>query len=144
MTGAVAYLFSPLPSCTSPPVNLYGARRRIRPPLVCCAKGVTSNPDDYHATVKALNSRGRVPRKSLGQVPFITQLCLFDKIQHFLIFIFDLQHYMLNNDINEQLVAAAGVKDGDVVMEIGPGTGSLTNVLLNAGATVLAIEKVSN
>lgn len=51
---------------------------------------------------------------------------------------------MLNNDINEQLVAAAGVKDGDVVMEIGPGTGSLTNVLLNAGATVLAIEKVSN
>lgn len=29
------------------------------------------------------------------------------------------------------------------MLEIGPGTGSLTNVLLNAGATVLAIEKVT-
>lgn len=52
------------------------------------------------------------------------------------------QHYMLNNDINEQLVNAAGVKEGDVVLEIGPGTGSLTSVLIGAGATVLAIEKV--
>lgn len=53
-----------------------------------------------------------------------------------------LQHYMLNGSINEQLVQAADVKEGDVVLEIGPGTGSLTNVLVNAGATVLAIEKV--
>lgn len=52
------------------------------------------------------------------------------------------QHYMLNNDINEQLANAADVKEGDVVLEIGPGTGSLTNVLIGAGATVLAIEKV--
>ncbi|KAL8500130.1 hypothetical protein ACS0TY_019937 [Phlomoides rotata] len=73
--------------------------------------------DDYHSTLKALNSRGRFPRKSLGQ------------------------HYMLNASINEELVAAADVKEGDVVLEIGPGTGSLTNVLVNAGATVLAIEK---
>lgn len=73
--------------------------------------------DDYHTTLKALNSRGRFPRKSLGQ------------------------HYMLNGSINEQLVNAADVKEGDVVLEIGPGTGSLTNVLVNAGATVLAIEK---
>lgn len=36
---------------------------------------------------------------------------------------------------------AAGVKEGDVVLEIGPGTGSLTNVLIHAGATVLGIEK---
>lgn len=35
----------------------------------------------------------------------------------------------------------AGVEDGDVVLEIGPGTGSLTNVLINAGATVIAVEK---
>lgn len=48
---------------------------------------------------------------------------------------------MLNNDINEQLVNAAGVKEGDVVLEIGPGTGSLTNVLIHAGATILGIEK---
>lgn len=73
--------------------------------------------DDYHSTLKALNSKGRFPRKSLGQ------------------------HYMLNASVNEELVAAANVKEGDVVLEIGPGTGSLTNVLVNAGATVLAIEK---
>jgi 16S rRNA A1518/A1519 N6-dimethyltransferase RsmA/KsgA/DIM1 with predicted DNA glycosylase/AP lyase activity len=53
-----------------------------------------------------------------------------------------LQHYMLNDEINEQLVASANVEEGDLVLEIGPGTGSLTNVLIDAGATVLAIEKV--
>ncbi|KAL0397842.1 UNVERIFIED_CONTAM: Ribosomal RNA small subunit methyltransferase, chloroplastic [Sesamum calycinum] len=74
--------------------------------------------DDYHSTLKALNSKGRFPRKSLGQ------------------------HYMLNASVNEELVAAANVKEGDIVLEIGPGTGSLTNVLVDAGATVLAIEKV--
>lgn len=36
----------------------------------------------------------------------------------------------------------SGVEEGDLVLEIGPGTGSLTNALINAGATVLAIEKV--
>ncbi|KAM7472152.1 hypothetical protein LguiA_010335 [Lonicera macranthoides] len=76
-----------------------------------------TNEDDYYATLKALNSKGRSPRKSLGQ------------------------HYMLDSSINEQLACAADVKDGDMVLEIGPGTGSLTNVLLNSGATVLAIEK---
>lgn len=51
---------------------------------------------------------------------------------------------MLNSDINDQLAAAAKVKEGDFVLEIGPGTGSLTNVLLNLGASVLAIDKVSS
>jgi len=55
---------------------------------------------------------------------------------------FDLQNYMLNSDINEQLVGVAGVGEGDVVLEIGPGTGSLTNTLINSGAFVLAVEKV--
>lgn len=53
-----------------------------------------------------------------------------------------MQHYMVNNEVNEQLVDAANVGDGDVVLEIGPGTGSLTNVLVESGATILAIEKV--
>lgn len=51
---------------------------------------------------------------------------------------------MLNSSVNEELVRVAGVGEGDVVLEIGPGTGSLTNVLIDAGATVVAIEKVSN
>ncbi|CAA2966802.1 ribosomal RNA small subunit methyltransferase, chloroplastic [Olea europaea subsp. europaea] len=73
--------------------------------------------DDYQSTLEALNSKGRFPRKSLGQ------------------------HYMLNASINEDLTMAANVKEGDAVLEIGPGTGCLTNALVNAGATVLAIEK---
>ncbi|KAH0980322.1 hypothetical protein GBA52_007499 [Prunus armeniaca] len=80
-------------------------------------RGRRSNPDDNHATLTALNSKGRFPRKSLGQ------------------------HYMLDSEINEQLTAAANVGEGDVGLEIGPGTGSLTNVLISAGAFVLAIEK---
>ncbi|CAN6236956.1 unnamed protein product [Urochloa humidicola] len=77
--------------------------------------------DDYHSTIRSLNSRGRhVPRKSLGQ------------------------NYMLNSKVNEELVAAAGVEEGDVVLEIGPGTGSLTAALLDAGATVFAVEKDKN
>jgi 16S rRNA A1518/A1519 N6-dimethyltransferase RsmA/KsgA/DIM1 with predicted DNA glycosylase/AP lyase activity len=55
-----------------------------------------------------------------------------------------LQNYMLNTRVNEELVAAAGVEEGDVVLEIGPGTGSLTAALLAAGATVVAVEKVSS
>ncbi|XP_034905326.1 ribosomal RNA small subunit methyltransferase, chloroplastic isoform X2 [Populus alba] len=93
-------------SLTSPP------KRTLE--VTCASK---RSPDDYHATLKALNSRDRRPRKSLGQ------------------------HYMLNDEINEQLVASANVEEGDLVLEIGPGTGSLTNVLIDAGATVLAIEK---
>ncbi|KAM7260828.1 hypothetical protein ACFE04_026303 [Oxalis oulophora] len=72
---------------------------------------IKTTPDDYHATLKALNSKGRQPRKSLGQ------------------------HYMLNSNINDELVGVADVQEGDVVLEIGPGTGSLTNVLVQAGAT---------
>lgn len=48
---------------------------------------------------------------------------------------------MLNADVNDQLVGVAGVEEGDLVLEIGPGTGSLTNTLINSGAFVLAVEK---
>ncbi|OIV98749.1 hypothetical protein TanjilG_24920 [Lupinus angustifolius] len=97
-----------------------GSRRRML--YICCAEGGSrvkrTSTDDYHGTLKALNSKGRFPRKSLGQ------------------------HYMLNSDINEQLAGVACIEQGDVVFEIGPGTGSLTNVLLNSGAFVLAVEKI--
>ena len=51
---------------------------------------------------------------------------------------------MLNSKVNEELAAAAGVEEGDVVLEIGQGTGSLTAALLEAGATVFAVEKVGD
>ena len=41
------------------------------------------------------------------------------------------------------MVDAAQVLDTDVVLEIGPGKGALTEKLLEAGAKVLAIEKDS-
>uniref|UniRef100_A0A2N9J8X8 rRNA adenine N(6)-methyltransferase n=1 Tax=Fagus sylvatica TaxID=28930 RepID=A0A2N9J8X8_FAGSY len=120
----------PLPLHSLPPISpTPRSRTTLKPPfsphnktspaplyIACCSNGSRS-PDDYHSTLQALNSKGRVPRKSLGQ------------------------HYMLNNDINERLASAADVEEGDVVLEIGPGTGSLTNVLINAGAIVLGIEK---
>ncbi|XP_010255542.1 PREDICTED: ribosomal RNA small subunit methyltransferase, chloroplastic isoform X2 [Nelumbo nucifera] len=116
------FLLQPLP-----PISSFStSRRRVEPSFAahdnarCRGKfhvASARSEDDYHATLKALKSRGLTPRKSLGQ------------------------HYMLNSSINEQLASAADVKEGDVVLEIGPGTGSLTNILINAGATVLAIEK---
>ncbi|XP_022147255.1 ribosomal RNA small subunit methyltransferase, chloroplastic isoform X1 [Momordica charantia] len=117
---------SPVSSTQSPkfyfPVSSATAGARRETPFVACSaatvrSGGRVNPDDYHSTLRALNSKGRMPRKSLGQ------------------------HYMLNSSINQQLAAAANVKEGDVVLEIGPGTGSLTNILINSGATVLAVEK---
>ncbi|XP_021280633.1 ribosomal RNA small subunit methyltransferase, chloroplastic [Herrania umbratica] len=110
----------PIASLSTAIVPAYnnGAGARTQTPFlrIACASR-RSQDDDYHATLKALNSKGRFPRKSLGQ------------------------HYMLNSEINEQLTRAANVEEGDVVLEIGPGTGSLTNVLIRSGATVLAIEK---
>lgn len=111
----------PSPSPATPPHRRPPPPRgRIRPTAaVATAKSDGGGAaDDYHSTIRSLNSRGRhVPRKSLGQ------------------------NYMLNARVNEELVAAAGVEEGDVVLEIGPGTGSLTAALLAAGATVVAVEK---
>ncbi|CAI7827971.1 unnamed protein product, partial [Closterium sp. NIES-53] len=51
------------------------------------------------------------------------------------------QHYLLRDDISLAMVAAAGVRAGDVVVEVGPGTGALTAALVAAGAHVIAVEK---
>ncbi|KAI5058206.1 hypothetical protein GOP47_0026376 [Adiantum capillus-veneris] len=48
---------------------------------------------------------------------------------------------MVNQEINEKLVEFAKVEEGDLVLEIGPGTGALTNCLVEAGAHVVAVEK---
>jgi 16S rRNA (adenine1518-N6/adenine1519-N6)-dimethyltransferase len=50
------------------------------------------------------------------------------------------QHFLVDRGVRDRIVAAAGVAPGDTVVEIGPGTGILTEGLLAAGARVLALE----
>lgn len=50
------------------------------------------------------------------------------------------QHWLRDTTALEAMVEAAGVRAGDVVLEVGPGTGTLTKVLLQKGAHVTASE----
>lgn len=50
------------------------------------------------------------------------------------------QHFLVDPRVRDATVAAAGVTPGRMVVEIGPGTGVLTEALLQAGASVLAVE----
>jgi 16S rRNA (adenine1518-N6/adenine1519-N6)-dimethyltransferase len=51
------------------------------------------------------------------------------------------QHFLLDLNICRKIVRIAGVAPGEQVMEIGPGPGGLTRALLEAGATVTAVER---
>lgn len=50
------------------------------------------------------------------------------------------QHWLEDEFILHEIVQSAGIKAGDVVLEIGPGRGSLTQSLVDAGAIVTALE----
>ena len=63
-----------------------------------------------------LESYGLSPRKSFGQ------------------------NFLIDHNLIRTLIDAAGVGDGDLVLEVGPGTGSLTEPLLDRGCTVIACE----
>ncbi|MBP9770357.1 MAG: ribosomal RNA small subunit methyltransferase A, partial [Candidatus Pacebacteria bacterium] len=51
------------------------------------------------------------------------------------------QNFLKNPGVIRKIVETGEVKEGDVVLEIGPGKGALTAELLKSGATVFAIEK---
>lgn len=51
------------------------------------------------------------------------------------------QNFLINEHYLQQIVAAADVKPDDVVIEIGPGLGALTQELALVAARVIAIEK---
>jgi len=63
-----------------------------------------------------LESRGLSPRHALGQ------------------------NFLCDHNLIRRLVDAAGVGEGDRVLEVGPGTGALTEHLLERGCAVVACE----
>lgn len=69
------------------------------------------------AQIKAmLEERGLAPKRSLGQ------------------------NFLIDHNLVTKLVDASGVGEGDVVLEVGPGTGVLTEMLLERGCAVVASE----
>jgi len=50
------------------------------------------------------------------------------------------QNFLIDESVVNNIVEAAGIAHGDAVLEIGPGIGTLTQGLAEAGATVTAVE----
>jgi 16S rRNA (adenine1518-N6/adenine1519-N6)-dimethyltransferase len=51
------------------------------------------------------------------------------------------QNFLIDGNILRKIASTAHVEPGDVVLEVGPGPGSLTEELLGRGAQVIAVEK---
>lgn len=73
-------------------------------------------PQTVSSIKQLLEERGLSPRKNFGQ------------------------NFLIDGNMLRKLVEVAGVKAGDSVLEVGPGTGVLTDALLSAGARVVACE----
>ena len=50
------------------------------------------------------------------------------------------QNFLHDHNIIGKLVDASGVQEGELVVEVGPGTGALTEALLERGCSVIACE----
>lgn len=50
------------------------------------------------------------------------------------------QNFLIDLNLMRKLVDAGSVEPADVVLEVGPGTGSLTEMLLDRGAHVISVE----
>ncbi len=50
------------------------------------------------------------------------------------------QNFLQDTAVIDRIVGALDIKDGDTVIEIGPGTGALTEQLVRSGANIIAIE----
>ncbi|WP_038500111.1 16S rRNA (adenine(1518)-N(6)/adenine(1519)-N(6))-dimethyltransferase RsmA [Chlamydia avium] len=53
------------------------------------------------------------------------------------------QNFLIDGNILKKILEVSSVQKGDWVLEIGPGYGALTEVLVNQGAHVIALEKDS-
>lgn len=50
------------------------------------------------------------------------------------------QHFLTSNDVAHDITAAANLEESDVVLEVGPGKGFLTEHLLKTAGRVIAVE----
>ena len=51
------------------------------------------------------------------------------------------QNFLIDQNVGEKIVRTAAPVAGEIVLEIGPGPGALTSLLLEKGARVVAVEK---
>src|SRR3989338_6287125 len=51
------------------------------------------------------------------------------------------QHFMIDEELLQRIVSAADLKKTDTILEIGPGTGNLTKLLLGKGKSLTLVEK---
>ena len=70
-------------------------------------------------TAEILRSLGHAPSKKLGQ------------------------NFLVDPNIVRKSLELAGVEQGDCVVEVGPGLGTLTGALLSRGAIVYAVSSTS-
>lgn len=54
------------------------------------------------------------------------------------------QHFLVDRSVLNAIIESAGIVEGETVLEIGPGLGTLTAALLERGAHVVAIEQDRN
>lgn len=50
------------------------------------------------------------------------------------------QHFLKDQSVVRKIIVAAQIKSGETVLEIGPGTGVLTEALIATGARIIAVE----
>lgn len=51
------------------------------------------------------------------------------------------QNFLVNQGVADRIIAAADIAAGDIVLEVGPGTGVLTQRLADRSTRVIAVEK---
>ena len=50
------------------------------------------------------------------------------------------QNFLISNEVVEKIINASDIKENDLVIEIGPGLGTLTKFLLQKAKKVLCVE----
>lgn len=85
-------------------------------PLTRCSAGRGDRVQTLAEIKAMLELRGLRPRHALGQ------------------------NFLIDKNLIGKLIDAAGVEAGELVLEVGPGTGALTEALLERGARVVACE----